>query len=67
VNPESFCYWLQGFLEMSPDLKTLDEKQLQMLREHLQLVFLKMTGATQHSVMTPFVTPPFDASGIRLC
>ncbi len=42
MQPQDFCYWLQGFLEMS-DAKTLDVKQLQVLRDHLNLVFNKQT------------------------
>lgn len=38
LNPEHFCYWLQGLLE-DARLKTLDEVQVQMIREHLSLVF----------------------------
>ncbi len=37
-----FTYWLQGFLELS-ETKTLDERQLQIVRDHLALVFTKVT------------------------
>jgi len=39
MTPENFCYWLQGLLELSPDLKTLDEAQVKMVRDHLGYVF----------------------------
>jgi hypothetical protein len=38
MRPEEFCYWLQGFLEMS-DPKTMDEKQVDLMKRHLALVF----------------------------
>lgn len=34
-----FCYFLQGLFELT-DTKTLDEKQVQTIKNHLQLVFL---------------------------
>ena len=41
LDPLAFAYWLQGFFEMS-DAKTLDEKQVQVLKEHLELIFRKV-------------------------
>lgn len=43
MNHQSFCYWLQGFLEMS-GAKSLDEKQVEMLRRHLALTFANVTS-----------------------
>ncbi len=37
-----FCYWVQGFFEMT-DSKNLTEAQVAMIKEHLQLVFNKVT------------------------
>lgn len=41
MTSDQFCYWLQGLLELQPDLKTLDEKQVRIIREHLHYVFQK--------------------------
>lgn len=38
----NFTYWLQGFFEVS-DAKKLDEKQVQIIKDHLGLVFNKVT------------------------
>jgi len=38
----NFVYWLKGFFEIS-DAKTLDEKQVQIIKDHLNLVFNKVT------------------------
>lgn len=38
MKPEEFCYWLQGYFEMS-ESKTLDERQVEVLKNHLNLVF----------------------------
>ena len=43
MTPQEFCYWLQGFFEIA-DPKALDEKQTAMIKEHLDLVFTKVTG-----------------------
>jgi hypothetical protein len=39
MTSRDFCYWLQGHLEIA-DPKTLDEKQLLMVKKHLSLVFV---------------------------
>jgi len=42
MTPQDFTYWLQGFMEIS-DPKSLDEKQTQIIKDHLALVFKKET------------------------
>lgn len=55
MNEREFCYWLQGLLELS-DVKILDEKQVQIIRDHLQLVFNKQTPF----YFNPIVQQPLD-------
>jgi len=38
MTPEAFCYWLQGFFELS-DVETLSPKQVEAVKNHLNLVF----------------------------
>jgi hypothetical protein len=42
MDAVSFAYWLKGFFEIS-DAKTVDEKQVQIIKDHLNLVFNKVT------------------------
>mgnify|MGYP003390420498 CR=1 FL=1 len=42
MTPEQFTYWLQGFLEIQ-NPSTLDERQITIVKDHLQLVFKKET------------------------
>jgi hypothetical protein len=42
MTPEQFTYWLQGFMETA-DPKSIDEKQTQIIKDHLDLVFTKVT------------------------
>jgi len=42
MTTDQFTYWLQGFLEIS-DAKKLNEKQVQIIKDHLDLVFTKVT------------------------
>lgn len=42
MTPENFAFWLKGYLEIS-DAKTLNEKQTQIIKDHLNLVFNKVT------------------------
>jgi hypothetical protein len=42
MNSEQFAYWLQGFAEMNGDTPPSYE-QWKMIKEHLSLVFKKVT------------------------
>lgn len=42
MTPKNFTYWIQGFFEIS-DAKKLDETQVQIIKDHLDLVFNKVT------------------------
>ena len=44
MTPENFCYWLQGLLELS-NPTTLDETQINIIKDHLEVVFKKETPA----------------------
>jgi len=39
MKSTEFCYWLQGFFELS-DSKELSPKQVESIKNHLNLVFL---------------------------
>ena len=41
-NERDFCYWLQGFFELTNN-NELSEQQIQMIKNHLALVFNKVT------------------------
>lgn len=45
MNPINFVYWLQGFLEIG-DPKSLNEVQIQEIRNHISLVLTKITPYT---------------------
>ena len=42
-DPKAFVFWLQGFLELS-GATTLNEQQVQVVKEHLALVLNKKTS-----------------------
>lgn len=42
MNYEQFAIWLQGYFEIS-NAKTLNEKQTQIIKDHLALLFEKVT------------------------
>ena len=42
MTPEQFCYWLQGYFELTQQV-TLTATQQAMIKEHLQTVFDKQT------------------------
>lgn len=42
MNAQEFTYWLQGFFELS-ESNSLTEKQVEIIKDHLKLVFTKVT------------------------
>lgn len=42
MNSTEFTYWLQGFVELT-ETSTISEKQWQIIKDHLKLVFDKQT------------------------
>lgn len=42
MNNRDFVYWLNGFLELSGS-ETLDKRQVDMIKDHLNLCFIKET------------------------
>jgi hypothetical protein len=42
MTTEQFTYWLKGFMELN-ETTTLTEKQYQIVKDHLDLVFDKKT------------------------
>lgn len=51
MTPEQFCYWLQGRAELDPTPPTAE--QWQSIREHLDLVFEKVTPSVKLVDLTP--------------
>ena len=45
MNAEKFTYWLQGALELNPDMlkNGMTPEQVQTVQDHLDLVFTKVT------------------------
>jgi len=41
MTPERFCDWLQGYVELDGSLP--DEKKWEIIKDHLSLVFTKVT------------------------
>ncbi len=59
MNSEHFVYWLQGLFELGGDsIKTLDEKQVKMIKEHLHYVFTSGMLPTTQPVVVPVETKP---------
>ncbi|HEX8894451.1 MAG TPA: hypothetical protein VF783_14065 [Terriglobales bacterium] len=56
MTPENFCYWLTGFVELTRG-QTPDPAQWKAIREHLDLVFNKVTPEVAPS-LTPTMPSP---------
>lgn len=42
MTPENFCYWVQGYFEIG-NIQSLNSAQVQIVKDHLALVFKKVT------------------------
>jgi hypothetical protein len=61
MTPEQFTYWLQGFAELTVEPPT--REQWQLIKEHLQTVFYKVTPALQPPIFPTMYSepaPPFE-------
>lgn len=65
MDASQFTMWLQGFAELSSAPPTPD--QWQSIKEHLQLVFTKVTPPVNQAVATPppQKTPEEHAAALR--
>lgn len=52
MNSDQFVFWLQGFFELT-ESNNLSANQVKMIREHLKLVFNKVTPPFQKSQEKP--------------
>lgn len=43
MTTEQFAYWLKGFFEIENPKGSLDERKVQIIKDHLNLVFHKVT------------------------
>lgn len=57
----NFCYWLQGYFELGGaglnSNKTLSSGQVQMIKEHLALVFHKVTPSVEECLKSETKDP----------
>lgn len=67
LTPENFCFWLNGFAELTPEPPTAE--QWKSIKEHLALVFTKVTPKAPGNDPAPSVfddirkIPPFRDGG----
>ena len=57
MTTEQFVYWLQGFMEVA-NPSVLDEKQTQIIKDHLALVFDKQTPDRSPGLFNPTIPVP---------
>lgn len=50
MTEREFCFWLQGFFELNPGMAAPTPEQAKAIREHLALVFKKVTPPVASSV-----------------
>lgn len=65
MDEKNFCYWLNGYFELTDKL-CLDSKQVQIIKDHLALVFDKVTPKYTEGVF-PLYTGHTGNSAQGLC
>ena len=55
MTPENFCYWLQGFDEITGG-QVPSPEQWEVIRKHLLLVFTQVIDS--HKILNPGYTEP---------
>lgn len=60
MTPENFAYWLQGFVELTQG-QTPNPAQWKAIKEHLDLVFTKVTPPVKGTVMVDVKVDTKDA------
>ena len=65
MTPNEFCYWLQGRAELLPDQPPTDA-EWKMIREHLSLVFTKVTPPKDAHKSVDDVLREFRGRGVQV-
>lgn len=70
MTEREFCYWLQGWFELGAGPEGMSEDQVRVIREHLELVFEKVTPSKEKqllSEMKRISQRAVDRGPTRLC
>jgi hypothetical protein len=60
MTPNDFCFWLNGYLEMS-GAESIDKAQTDILKDHLKLVFEKKTPNYSYGAISLNDFKPYSA------
>lgn len=66
MTPENFCYWLQGYFELSKNY-TLTSDQYRIIQDHLNLVFNKQTPSYSTTYTPPSIYDNPKGKGVLSC
>ena len=50
MKATEFCYWLQGYFEIAGEIPQLTKSQLEIVKNHLNLVFLHDIDPSQQAI-----------------
>lgn len=51
MTTDNFCYWIQGFVELTDGQDRPNEKQWKMIKRHLDLVFDNITAEPEAKIV----------------
>lgn len=67
MTPEEFCRWLKGYAELAENAVILTARQWTMVKNHLDLVYNKVTPERYHIPLTLPDIPPSWYPNTPLC
>lgn len=70
ISPENFCYWLQGFFEITGGISNegITLAQVNVIKKHLALVFTNVTSSEDKPALvkeSPASQPPLSLEDLR--
>jgi hypothetical protein len=72
MTSRDFCFWLQGFLELAPEVGQLDAEQTKCIQRHLALVFKHeidpgFGDAAKQKLLSSVHAKPVDPNAVMRC
>lgn len=62
-----FCYWLQGYFEIRREEVGLSDKQIEIIKDHLQLIFNKVTPNRNVPNYYPSIGSVITPTSLQYC
>jgi len=62
LSAENFAYWLQGYFKLTDSGQQMSAQQVEVIKEHLALVFKSVNYSLNYTPVSDIDKPPFFLS-----